>query len=237
VTPGRATPAIRSPFAQGRYMGRFMGSTLGLAPMRAADEPGRVRRHNYVIPLTFSSRDPPTCGSGRFMESTVRGLRPVCEGSNFEVVFGPQRAKTRFVQDVRIGQHARELLRSPFARWRLPRDHELIPIFCRVRDIKSESTDGPDERFMESRLFLPGLLSGHEPRERSGWACAPVPSHPSPRPSPVEGRRRPLGALASLLEPLGALSVQGQNRDVAGAGFKCWTGRRKASLSPQRGEG
>ena len=51
--------------------------------------------------------------AARFMGSTVRGLRPVCGGSNFEAISRPRRAKTRFLQDVWIGQHARELLRSP----------------------------------------------------------------------------------------------------------------------------
>ena len=46
------------------------------------------------------------------MESTVRGLRPVCEDDNFEVQFTVGVEKTRFMQDVQIEQHARELLRS-----------------------------------------------------------------------------------------------------------------------------
>ena len=58
---------------------------------------------------------------------------------------------------------------------------------------------------------------------------------PHPGPLPVEGRGRPLKALGNAPEPLGAVGVQGQKPAVASSGFERWTGRRGATLSPQRG--
>jgi hypothetical protein len=112
--------------------------------------------------LTFRAADCKSALRGRFMGSTVTGLRPVCVASNFEVQSDTQSARTPFLQPVRILEHRDELLGSFHGLAVVHHGHEPRTSSFQAAS-KSKSKSKSKNRFMGSVHGLSAVQNVLEP--------------------------------------------------------------------------